>query len=295
MTAKIVAILCGGLGNQLFIYAAAKRLAVVSRAELVLDDVTGFRADTKYQRTFQLDNFSIQCRRASAADRLEPFGRIRRYLKRAINRGRSVERSTYLVEEGAFDARLLHIRPTRTLHLQGYWQNERYFQDIESVIRSDLRIAPPTDHANKATADRIGVTNSVAVHVRFFDEPKVASDANAPKRYYCDAVAEMERVLKKPHYFVFCDKPEFVDRQLDMPWDRATLISHNLGDHSAYADLWLMSQCKNFIIANSTFSWWGAWLSLWSNKHVIAPDKSRLHRLSYWQSSYIVPNSWKTI
>ena len=79
---KIIPRIFGGLGNQLFCYAAARRLALVNHAELVIDDVSGFAFDEVYQRHYQLDHFNIPCRKATAAERLEPFSRVQRYLKR---------------------------------------------------------------------------------------------------------------------------------------------------------------------------------------------------------------------
>ena len=112
----------GGLGNQLFCYAAARRLALVNNAELVIDDVSGFVRDFTFQRHHQLENFNIPCRKATMAERLEPFSRYRRYLKRAYNRRRPFAERSYIQQEGPdFDPRLLEINPRGTVYLEGFW------------------------------------------------------------------------------------------------------------------------------------------------------------------------------
>ena len=126
---KIITRIVGGLGNQLFIYAAARRLALVNHAELVLDDVSGFVRDHDYKRQCQLDHFKITCRKATAAERLEPFSRVSRYLKRRWNQSLPFAQRTYLVQEGMdYEPRLLQLKPQGTLYLEGYWQSEKYFK-----------------------------------------------------------------------------------------------------------------------------------------------------------------------
>jgi hypothetical protein len=153
---KIIPRTLGGLGNQLFCYAAARRLALANSAELVLDTVSGFVRDHDYQRRYQLDHFNIPCRKATPSERMEPLSRVRRYLKRAMNRRRPFEERSYIQQEGIdFDPRLLAAKPCGTVYLEGYWQSEQYFKDVEPAIRDELRIMPPTDAANLAMAERI--------------------------------------------------------------------------------------------------------------------------------------------
>ena len=118
--AKVIAHLFGGLGNQLFIYAAARRLALANNAELVLDDVSGFSNDTMYRRKFQLNHFNIHNRKASAFERLEPFSRLRRALKRKWNHRSIFEQRHYLAQEGIdYDPRLLDLKLNGSVHLEG--------------------------------------------------------------------------------------------------------------------------------------------------------------------------------
>ena len=143
---KIITRIRGGIGNQLFCYAAARRLALVNNAELVIDDVSGFVRDHDYKRDYQLDHFSIPCRKATAGERLEPFSRVRCYLKRSFNRNRPFQERSYIQQEGIdFNSRLLKVDPCGTIYLEGYWQSEDYFKDVEGAIRADLEITPPTE------------------------------------------------------------------------------------------------------------------------------------------------------
>jgi Glycosyl transferase family 11 len=294
MASKVIARITGGIGNQLFGYAAARRLALVNDAELVLDDTSGFERDAAYQRRYQLDRFRIPCRKATAAERLDPFPRVRRYLKRALNRRRPFESRSYVQQEGlAFDARVLRLEPRGILYLEGYWQSEGYFKDVEATIRSDLRIEPPTDASNIEAAERIRARTAVAVHVRFFDEPgKGGINNNAPSDYYSRAVARMEALAPRAHYFLFSDRPEDARSLVPLPDDRITCVAHNRGDANAYADLWLMTQATHFVIANSTFSWWGAWLGERERTIVIAPDFVMREGKMGWGFEGLLPERW---
>lgn len=290
---KIIPRIIGGLGNQLFGYAAARRLALLNGAELVIDDVSGFVRDQEYQRQYQLDHFSITSRKATDRERLEPFSRVRRYIKRRLSRFQKFEDRAYIQQEAIdFDTRLLHARPRGTVYIEGYWQGEGYFKDVEDTIRADLQIRPPTDAANFEMATRICNSLAVMVHVRFFDAPAETGVNNAPDDYYERAIAHMEILEPGAHYFVFSDRPDAARSRIPLPDDRVTLVSHNCGDEYAYADLWLMSQCHHFIIANSTFSWWGAWLAAHAGKRVIAPGLEIREGKMWWGFTGLLPDEW---
>lgn len=295
---KLIVRIFGGIGNQIFIYAAARRLSLKNNTKLVLDDVSGFVFDDQYMRYYQLDKFNINSRTATLAERFEPFSRVRRYLYRSWNQRLPYEQRRYLVQEGVdFDSRLLAFNPRGTVYLEGYWQSEGYFKDIETVIREDLRIQPPNDSVNQQYAAQIRAMNSVAVHVRFFDAPDSVSASsivnNAPSDYYSRAIQVMEeRLGGNVHYYLFSDQPQSARARIPLPDDRVTLVHHNHGDAMAYADLWLMSQCKHFIIANSTFSWWGAWLASHPGKIVIAPGVVLKDGATSWGFKGLLPEEW---
>jgi hypothetical protein len=268
-------------------------MALANNAELVIDDVSGFSYDHAYQRRYQLDRFNIPCRKATPEERLEPFSRIRRYLKRAHNKCRSFEDRNYIQQEGiTFDPRLLHVNVSGTVYLEGYWPSENYFKDVEHLIRRDLQIAAPADAVNLVFASQIQERNSVAVHVRYFDNPAGKRGNSTLGDYYARAIAQMEQFAPGAHYFVFSDQPDCARGWLPISNDRTTFVNENKGDENAYADLWLMTKARHFIIANSTFSWWGAWLSDNSSKIVIAPKVEPNRPNDSWGFDGLIPPQW---
>jgi len=289
---KVVVRIKGGLGNQLFCYAAARRLALANHAQLLIDDVTGFARDRQYARRYLLDSFQIPCRKATPAERMEPFERYRRALAKLVSRRRPFYRRRYVAREGMdFDPRLLDFKVAGTVYLDGVWQSEGYFKDVEPTIRQDLRMRPPNDPRNRDTAERIRDCSAVAVHVRWFDPPGRAAQHNVSADYYRRAVEEIARRVENPHYFVFSDDPQAACSMLALSAGRATWIDHNHGDQNAWKDLWLMRQCKHFIIANSTFSWWGAWLTSYVSPMVIAPC-AQIDGITMWGFRGLLPQRW---
>lgn len=293
---KIIPKLFGGLGNQLFIYAAMRRLSLVNKSELVIDDVSGFIHDKVYQRYYQLEHFNIHCRKATAAELLQPFSRVRHKFLRSWHQRKPFEHRSYLVQEGIdFDPRLLTFKPKGTVYIEGYWQSEDYFKDVSTIIRKDLKITPPVNAINLEMAQQIQDVTSAAVHIRFFDNLHAGFSNNAPSCYYTRAIAEMERIVPGCHYFIFSDKPEDAQLMIPLPSSRVTFVHHNQGDSMAYADLWLMSLCQHFIIANSTFSWWGAWLSENPHKIVFAPAFEMRAGVTSWGFKGILPEGWNKV
>lgn len=297
MAKKVIVRVKGGLGNQLFCYAVARRLAIANQAELVIDHVSGFVRDLTYRRKYALDPFKIPVPRATPYERMEPFERYRRGWAKYIARRRAFHLRRYVEQEGIdFDERLLAFKVERTVYLDGLWQSADYFKDVEQTIRSDLEIIPPQDTANLEMARRISACDAVALHVRWFNIPgRGATQHNAPPDYYHRAVAEIDSRVGKPHFFLFSDDPASAMRMLGLTEDRATCVDHNRGDGNAYADLWLMSLCKHFIIANSTFSWWGAWLSAHPAKVVIVPAMVSYSGVCGWGFKGLIPDEWMQI
>jgi len=288
----------GGIGNQLFMYAASRRLALKNNIELVIDNVSGFDYDKVYKRNYQLKYFNIACRTATSAERLEPFSRVRRYLKRSWNKKLPFEQRNYIQEDGInFESQLLNLRPSKKIYLEGYFQTENFFKDIESQIREDLCIHPPDDDKNLSMLKKIQDTVAVAIHVRFFDKSLITSNQNLQNfsntsiNYYKRAISKMNEHLPNAHYFIFSNQIQKVINFLPLDQKQMTIIDHNRSDSMAHADLWLMSHCQHFIIAKSTFSWWGAWLSNNKKKIIIAP-KIDENPVSSWANKFLLPEEW---
>ncbi|MCK4797120.1 MAG: alpha-1,2-fucosyltransferase [Spirochaetes bacterium] len=289
---KIIVRIKGGLGNQLFCYAAARRLALANKAELVIDNVSGFSRDKKYRRQYILDHFNVLSRKAMSFERLEPFERYRRGVIKFLSHRKSFLERSYIEQEGSgFDSRLLDLKVKSSLYLDGLWQSQNYFKDVEEIIRKDLSIIPPVDRENQSMAEYIRDKESVALHVRWFDAPNSNNKSmnNVSEDYYRKAIVLMEKKIRNPHYFVFSDNLELARANICLPEGRVTYVYHNQGDENAYADLWLMSQCQHFIVANSTFSWWGAWLSNNLNKVVVCPN---FQNNSLWNKNGLILEKW---
>lgn len=289
---KVIIRIKGGLGNQLFCYAVARRLALVNNAELVIDDLTGFTRDYRFRRHYMLDRFNIQARKATANERLEPFERYRRGVIKWLSRRKPFAERYYLEREGMdFDERLLTLEVKRTLYLDGVWQSEKYFKDVEGVIREDLRIIPPMDEQNQRIAKEIRNSQAVALHIRWFEASGNTTNRDVPADYYQRAVAFIEEKIDSPHYFVFSDNPEAARAKFDLSESWLTYVTHNRGDETTYADMWLMTQCQHFITANSTFSWWGAWLGGGSKKIVVYPSDKK-QGIASWGFNGLIPETW---
>jgi hypothetical protein len=290
---KVIARIFGGLGNQLFCYASARRLALVNNAELVLDNVSGFLYDHSFQRNYQLDHFNIPCRKVTSAEQLFPLHRVRRYLKRRWSQRLPFAKREYIMQDGFdFEDNLLKLNLTKSIFLEGYWQSEDYFKDIANSLREDLQIEVPKECVNLEMAEKMLGCISVAVHVRFFDSPNQFSVNNTPDDYYLRAIEKMESCTNQAHYFIFSDNLDAARIRIPLDDTRITLVGQNQGDELAYADLWLMTKCKHFIIANSTFSWWGAWLGEESTSLIISPDPDRFEQGNSWRAKGLIPSRW---
>jgi hypothetical protein len=209
-----------------------------------------------------------------------------------LSRGKPFAARYYLEQEGEdFDERLLTVKVQGTFYLDGLWQSEGYFKDVEQTIREDLKIIPPTDGLNQRIAGEIRGSNAVALHVRWFDVPGRTATYNLSADYYRRAIALMESKTESPRYFLFSDDPEAALAMAGLPEGRVICVSHNRQDENAYADLWLMTLCRHFITANSTFSWWGAWLGGSGTKIVCTPDL-KIDGKTAWGFKGLIPDGW---
>ncbi|MGC8493803.1 MAG: alpha-1,2-fucosyltransferase [Syntrophobacteraceae bacterium] len=277
---KITARIIGGLGNQLFSYAAARRLAMMNGAELRTDSVSGFLKD-RYGRKFALHHFNIP-QNVVPSRTLCTNSRYYRGFLKLVSKQLPFGRGPFLVENGNdYDRRMVDLRLRRSIYMEGYWQSENYFKDIEPQIREDLRfISTPTPEAT-ALSREMQTGEAVAVHVRRLQISKPLQVA-----YYRRACEFMVEKLRSPRFYIFSDCPGWAEANFD---PHAPVMHVNVAgdDGTGWQDLWLMSQCSHFIIANSTFSWWGAWLCRNSGKIVVYPSF-----FANWGHAGLVPKSW---
>lgn len=266
----IIAHLSGGLGNQMFQYACARRLAHVNNAVLKLD-VTSFGKikETNTSRQYGLGAFNVIKDFAMQEEirllRKETKSRLLGFLKRRAGKETYVREKDY--------PGIPNLRGS--VYLEGYWQSEKYFKDIEDIIRKDFTFRTEPYGLNAKIAGVIRNTESVSVHIRrgdYVTNPKVNRDLGVcPPEYYGAAIEKIAKNVKDPHYFVFSDDIQWAKENLKFTHP-ADFMDQN-GPDTACEDMRLMSLCKHHIIANSSFSWWGAWLCGNPNKIVIAPKK----------------------
>ncbi len=294
---KIIVRLKGGLGNQLYSYAAARRLALFNDSELIIDHVSGFERDYEYKRKYRLNRFNISCRIANAEERFVPFERQRRAIVKLLERRKPFELRNYIEQEFPdLDQRLLRLKiinPQTTI--DGLWQSEAYFKDIAETIRLDLRIQPPIDRININAMNWIAAHNTVAIHVRWFDDQN--SSANAPLAYYKKAIEYIYNKIKNPYFVLFSDNAKSAALSLDLDPEKLLKIDWNLHEGGEVDDLWLMTHCKNYIIANSTFSWWGAWLGASRDDQIVIFPRCK-PRDAYgwaWDFKEQMPMKWVPI
>jgi tellurite resistance-related uncharacterized protein len=182
-----------------------------------------------------------------------------------------------------------------SVFLDGWWQSELYFRDQRELILADLTFRQPPDAVNQECLDQVRATNAVCVHVRrgdYVTDPFILKNFGiCGPEYYQAAFGLIGSQVSSPTYFVFSDDPEWTRQNLPVPEPRR-FISHNC-QVSDWEDLRLMSACRHFVIANSTFSWRGAWLCTHSAKRVIAPK--RWFAASEIAGRDIIPADWTTL
>lgn len=264
----IVLRLRGGLGNQLFQYAAGKSLALHHRVPLKLD--TYYYTHHPY-RTLALDSFRTDYQQANESEIASFVGKAR--LEKLFHK-----KTNYRYCRRAFGQPYYHFYPDfyqlpNHVYLSGYWQSERYFRPHASVIRKHFipRAAPSEQNAH--LIDEMRRTESVSLHVRHGDYAQVSSSSHffttLDIDYYRSAIQWMQERVGSPRFFLFSDNIDWC-RATFTDLNDAVFVDHNQGEDS-YWDLWLMAQCRHHIMANSSFSWWGAWLGEHPNKLVVAP------------------------
>jgi hypothetical protein len=273
----IIVKLQGGLGNQMFQYACGRAVSLKHSVPLYLD-VAGFPDHN--DRVYNLDMFNIKAQIATEEliidlmykettllDKLKT-----KVLFKTIKKSFS---SKYFPEKEpcVYDCSIFNVE--KDVYLHGYWQSEEYFKGISNILKEDFTLKNPLSKKSKEIADMICSSDSVSVHVRrgdYVSNPQTNKvHGTCDLSYYLKAVEIIASHVNNSHFYVFSDDPDWTkdNLQIDFP---VTFINHN--DVSKdYEALILMSLCKHQIIANSSFSWWGAWLNKNDKKTVVAPER----------------------
>jgi Glycosyl transferase family 11 len=263
----IISKISGGLGNQLFQFAAGRSLAIHHNTELCLD-ISVYQQDGL--RNFDLTNFNIKPVIATEQD-INKFTN-RSFTKRIRDRILP-HRFRKLYKEPFFHFDKNFFKASQNTYLKGYWQSEKYFSQINDIIRNDFTPNADITDKLKTLAGDLKTVNSVAIHIRRADY--TTNHFNEyhgilGKDYYAAAIQLMKEKKQDCRFYIFSDDIKWVKQNYSS--ENAVFVSGEIAK-THIEDLYLMSRCHHNIIANSSFSWWGAWLNNNPDKIVISPKK----------------------
>lgn len=265
----IIVRIIGGLGNQMFQYALYKSLE--ERQLLTKVDILSFERyhlhnGYELERIFKKirPNYAtLEESRLLADSGLDLLSKLKRKIL-------GIKRTHYKESSLSFNDDI--IGSSVEMYFDGYWQSEKYFKNIESVIREEFTFQPFHEERNIEIEKKMQQSNSVSIHIRRGDYLNNRLYAGiCTEEYYSKAIRYIKNYIDNPYFFVFSDDIEWCKAHLNLI-NRAEYIDWNMAENS-YRDMQLMSMCKHNIIANSTFSWWGAWLNDNPEKIVIAPSR----------------------
>lgn len=295
---NIAVLLKGGLGNQLFQYAMGRALSCRSQLPLVLDlswfdQVKHEKGGRTTVRDYALAPFNIAVEtQYLGVDQTSSSGLFPRAMKRLRSSFSVFQKKQRIYREKRFEFDPLAYDLKGSIYLDGYWQSPKYFEDISQVIKFEIGTPRNLSDATKIMMDAILNSDSVCLHIRrgdYVTNPDAAmTHGVCSMEYYDRGLDLVSKDLNSPSCFVFTDDPSWVRENLRLRFP-FVVVDIN-GPNAAHEDLWLMSACKRFVIANSSLSWWGAWLSDASDKMIIAPknwfaDESK-------DTSDLIPVDW---
>lgn len=260
----------GGLGNQLFQYALYEKLKSLGK-QVKLDTISFYENEKIRQN--ELGKFpDIELDLATEEEIRYYYDKSRKLHNRIIGKIWEDKKCIRTFEKLEYDERVYSLDD---VYIQGFWQSEKYFSDIQDIMRKRLEFPKLIDEKNKQYYEQIvSCKNPVSIHIRrgdYLSEVNQRIYGNiCTMQYYRRAIAYFERNYEDVTFFVFSNDAAWVKEHFKMK--KSVIVDGNHEDKAIY-DMFLMSRCKHNIIANSSFSWWGAWLNQNDNKEVIAPSK----------------------
>lgn len=261
----------GGLGNQMFQYALGYKLTLMGKK--VKYDISSYVQNRRGNnlRKFELDLFELEMPIAAERELIQ-MGSGVSILGKICKRSGLGKNKIYTenLDEGYQPS----IFMMDDIYMSGYWQSEKYFKDIRTQILDIYRMPPSMERENRAVLEEIGKTNSVSMHIRRGDylneQNRDIYGGICTSEYYESALNVLHQRMGNIKVFLFTDDPGWAKKKFKK--DDVYVVEENFNTNNAY-DLFLMSRCRANIIANSSFSWWGAWLNQNREKVVIAPSK----------------------
>jgi hypothetical protein len=269
MAPEFRVLLRGGLGNQLFQYAFGRALAERYQATLRIDIGSGFARDFVYRRKYELDVFELW----DGLELIQPTKlemQVQR-VKLAFAQRKWAFADSYLIEPsgGVYCDLATRLKAGRSYTCFGYWQSQRYFSEIEALLRQELHLTRKLSAKNQVMGDRMQAQESVAVHVR-----RVQYDCAIDPEYYDRAITAMIERVPDATFYCFSDDLDWCRAHLLPKYPMVLVDNRNL---HAIEDFQMMTHCRHYIIANSSFSWWAAWLG-GSEGVVLTPQADMSHR-----------------
>jgi len=270
MSQAVIVGLSGGLGNQMFQYAAGRALSLRLQVPLRLD--LSWYANRK-DRKYALADFAIHAEIAACPLPVPP---LLQGLESRVSRRWSRNRSGVpIFREPHFHFSPAFSELVRPVYLEGYWQSERYFDSYRDVIAADFTLPGELPQRCLPVQEEIRAKDAICLHVRrgdYVSNPITASVHElCSLEYYQQGASLVAGGLSNVHGFVFSDDPVWAREHFRVPFP-TTVVEVN-GPDEAQWDLHLMASCKRFVIANSSLSWWAAWLGSSPDKRVVAPVK----------------------
>lgn len=289
----------GGLGNQLFQYAFARATSSHLKTKFLLDIDTSVIHEGLRVHKFSLSHFNTYLPQARWFNLfgfvlLKRQKKIFNFVYNHLRWKQKILPFYYPEYVFTFDRNVFSV-PTNT-YFDGFWQTEKYFKNIEKEIRQELTLNKPLSPYSKDMLNKINSVNAVSLHVRRTDYV-YHNESNSfhgicELDYYKDAINHIVKNVPAPHFFLFSDDLLWVKENFEFLKHPFTLIEN--GADKNYEDITLMSMCKHHIIANSSFSWWGAWLNPSKEKIVIAP-KRWFAGAPKNDTKDLLPDDWITI
>lgn len=294
---KVIVRLTGGLGNQMFQYAAASRIAIHNNALLQIDLSWYDQRGDWTPRRYELDEFKIPVEFATQKEVKDLLSIRKSFFLRGIapflkSRMFNTNQAHIIEKDFAFDPDILSV--TGNIYLDGYWQSYKYFEDVDETIRKDFCFRAGIGSNSRQVEDMIKSCEAVSLHIRRGDYVTLTSASTyhglCSLQYYEKAASIIKERLNNPVVFVFSDDIQWAKDHLkfDMP-----IFFVDYSGTTAHMDMYLMSLCRHHIIANSSFSWWGAWLNQSSDKIVITPKQ--WFKDESINTADLIPESWVRI
>lgn len=277
---KIYTYLCGGLGNQMFQYATARSLALSHRADLVLDNWSGFVRDLQYRRHYELHALPISGRTIQTWETLPIW--LHRLEKRFHTTHSFIEHHWYgqfIAEtELAYLKQLNGLNLNSSFWLLGYWQSPLYFKNHTDTLLRELTPPPPTAPRFLSLGQQLREDESVALGVRLYEEsanPSMHTKGGVLKtpKEINNAILQLLSQCPNARFFIFCTHRSPILEKLNLP-ENSVFVTHDDGYEGTLERMWLLSQCRHHVFTNSSYYWWGAWLSqkLYDKQLIFAAD-----------------------